>query len=107
MGERKVFCEECRNDVEFTVANKQMEGTVKGETYTYLGKAAYCIDCGSEIYVKEINDFNLNELYDKYRNKQGTTSKFQMVISNAKQYDSNKNAFYKAINVEEKRCKNS
>ncbi|MEG0496038.1 MAG: hypothetical protein RR564_07215, partial [Eubacterium sp.] len=32
----KDFCEECRNDVTFTVINKQMDGTIKGETYTYL-----------------------------------------------------------------------
>ncbi|MEG2548568.1 MAG: hypothetical protein RSA60_09020, partial [Eubacterium sp.] len=71
MRERKVFCEECRNDVTFTVINKQMDGTIKGETYTYLGKVAHCIDCNSEIYVEEINDYNLKVLYDKYREKQG------------------------------------
>ena len=26
----KVFCEECNNDVEFTVVNESMNGTVKG-----------------------------------------------------------------------------
>ena len=38
----KVFCEECRNDVEFTVVNESINSTVKGETYTYLGKIAHC-----------------------------------------------------------------
>lgn len=71
MSERKAFCEECRNDMTFTVINKKMDGTIKGETYTYLGKVAYCIDCNSEIYVEEINDYNLKALYDKYREKQG------------------------------------
>lgn len=71
MNERRVFCEQCRNDVEFSVTNKQMEGTIKGETYTYLGKVAHCIDCDSEIYVEEINDFNLKALYDKYRGTHG------------------------------------
>lgn len=74
MNERKVFCEECRNDVGFSVTNKQMEGTIKGETYTYLGKVAHCIDCDSEIYVEDINDFNLKALYDKYREKHGIVS---------------------------------
>ena len=62
MNERKVFCEECRNDVGFLLQNKQMEGTIKGETYTYLGKVAHCIDCDSEIYVEDINDFNLKSI---------------------------------------------
>ena len=74
MNERKVFCEECRNDVEFSVTNKQVEGTIKGETYTYLGKVAHCVDCDSEIYVEELNDFNLKALYDKYREEQGIVS---------------------------------
>lgn len=69
MSERKVFCGECRNDVTFTVTDKQMEGTIKGEGYTYLGKVAHCVDCGSEIYVDEINDYNLKALYDEYREK--------------------------------------
>lgn len=74
MSEKKVFCEECRNDVNFTVINKQMDGTIKGEKYTYFGKVAHCIDCNSEIYVEEINDYNLKALYDKYREKQGIIS---------------------------------
>jgi hypothetical protein len=49
MGERKVFCEECRNDVTFTINEKKMEGTIKGEKYSYVGKEAQCVDCGSEI----------------------------------------------------------
>ncbi len=71
MTEKKVFCEECRNDMEFSVVNKRLEGTIKGETYSYLGKVAHCIDCNSEIYVDEINDFNLKALYNKYREEHG------------------------------------
>lgn len=74
MNERKVFCEECRNDVEFSVTNKQMEGTIKGETYIYFGKVAHCINCDSEIYVEDINDFNLKALYNKYREEHGIVS---------------------------------
>lgn len=67
MSERKVFCEECRNDVTYTVVEKQMEGKIKGEKYIYTGKEAHCVDCGSEIYVALVNDFNLKALYDVYR----------------------------------------
>lgn len=74
MNERKVFCEECRDDVEYIVTNKQMEGTIKGENYTYFGKVAHCASCSSEIYVDEINDFNLKALYDKYREEHGIVS---------------------------------
>ena len=74
MNERKVFCEECRNDVAFTVIDKQLEGNIKDEIYTYMGKEAYCADCGSEIYAAEINDFNLQALYDAYREKNNIVS---------------------------------
>lgn len=74
MSERKVFCEECRNDVAFTIIEKQMEGTIKGEKYNYIGKEAYCVDCGSEVYFDEVNDFNLKALYDVYREKNDIAS---------------------------------
>lgn len=74
MRENKVFCEECRNDVAFTVVEKEMEGCIKGEKYTYMEKEAHCVDCGSEIYVTEVNDSNLQVLYDAYRGKNGIIS---------------------------------
>lgn len=74
MGERRVFCEECRSDVTFTINEKRMEGTIKGEKYSYIGKEAHCADCSSEIYVAEVNDFNLKALYDAYREKNNIVS---------------------------------
>lgn len=74
MKNKKVFCEECRKDVNFVVNEKQMIATIKGETYNYNGKIAHCLDCNSEIYVDEINDFNLKALYDEYRKKNNIIS---------------------------------
>lgn len=74
MVERKVFCEECRNDVNFCIKEVQMEGTIKGEQYSYLGKKAHCVDCGEEVYVAEVNDYNLKALHDAYRKKNGIVS---------------------------------
>jgi len=74
MSERKVFCEECRNDVAFTINEERMDGTIKGEKYSYIGKEAHCVDCGSEIYVAEVNDFNLSMLYNAYRDRNNIVS---------------------------------
>ena len=74
MLERKVYCEECRNDVNFCIANVQMEGMIKGEKYSYLGNKAYCVDCNSELYIEEVHDYNLRALYDVYRRKKGIVS---------------------------------
>ncbi|WP_296876247.1 hypothetical protein [Thomasclavelia sp.] len=62
----KVFCEECRKDVDYSIATERMEGIIKGKTYSYIGKVAKCVECGNEVYVAEINDYNLEKLYKKY-----------------------------------------
>ena len=67
MDEKKVFCEECRNDVDFVVTTTSMTGSVRGKEYSYIGQKARCADCGSRIYVPEISDANLRALYDVYR----------------------------------------
>ncbi len=69
MSERIVFCEKCRDDVAFTVNEEQLEGTIMGENYYYPGKQAFCVDCGSEIYVAEINDLNLKSLYNVFERR--------------------------------------
>ena len=92
MIERKVFCDECRNDVNYTVESVEMSGTLKGKTYTYLGKIAHCIDCNSEIYVAEINDYNLKALYDKYREEQGLVS-LDVILKIPKKYAIGKRPF--------------
>jgi len=74
MTEKKVFCVECRDDVSYNTSIVQMTGKIKGEEYTYEGKAAHCDNCGSEIYVDEVNDFNLKMLYDEYRSANGIVS---------------------------------
>lgn len=69
MKKNMTFCEECRKDVTYTVEIVTMKGTLKGEEYNYSGKKATCDECGSEVYVAEIDDYNLKALYDVYRNK--------------------------------------
>lgn len=74
MSEKKFFCDECREDVGIVVKEQQMTYSLKGEEYTYSGKIAYCEECGSEIYVADINDYNLKALYDQYRERQKIVS---------------------------------
>ncbi len=85
MSERKVFCEECRNDVTYTINEKRMEGTIKGEKYSYTGKEAFCVDCGTEIYVAEVNDFNLKALYDVYRERNDVVS-LELILAIPEKY---------------------
>lgn len=71
MNTKKVFCEECRNDVDYIVATTLMTGSIREKEYSYIGKETHCAECGSHIYVPEISDANLRALYDAYRQANG------------------------------------
>ena len=64
---RKTFCEECRNEVEYTTARVPMTGILKGKVYHYTGTEARCVDCGNLVFVAEIVDDNLAALYTVFR----------------------------------------
>lgn len=85
MKERKVFCEKCRSDVNFYVSDVHREGTIKGEKYSYVGQEAHCVDCGSEVYFAEFNDYNLKALYDEYREKNGIVS-LDLILETPEKY---------------------
>lgn len=69
MSNKTVFCEQCRDDVFYKVVEENITADIKGEEYKYYGKKALCNDCGCELYVSEINDYNLNQLYREIRVK--------------------------------------
>jgi len=74
MNAQKVFCEMCREYVDGIIKEKKLSGKIRGEEYHYKGKIATCSSCGSEVYIADINDENLRELYKTYRKKNGIIS---------------------------------
>ena len=68
---KKTFCEECRNDVEYTTLSVPMTGTIKGKEYYYTGIEVRCADCGNLVFVPEISDNNLRALYNAFREENG------------------------------------
>lgn len=74
MEKKYVLCEECRKEVEFILTETSMNGRIKNEEIHFLGKEARCPECGSLLYIPEINDFNLKTLYDEYRRRKGIVS---------------------------------
>lgn len=85
MTRNLIFCEECRDDVEYTVTEVPMVGKIKGIEYHYTGKEARCIHCNTRVYVPEINDFNLKALYEVYRKKNGIVS-LDVILAIPKKY---------------------
>ena len=82
----KTFCEECRNDVEFTTASVPMTGTIKGKEYHYTGTEARCSDCGNLVFVPEISDDNLRSLYNVFREENGIVS-LDVICAIPEKYD--------------------
>lgn len=86
------FCAECRRDVEFIIEELAVKSSLKGEEYEYIGKKAICKECGKEIYVPEINDFNLKALYDSYRLKNDLIS-LEKILEIPQKYNIGKRPF--------------
>lgn len=74
MNIKKVFCEECRNDVSYVETSVPTVGTIKEKKYHYVGKEAHCTECGSQLFISELSDFNLRALYEVYRKENGIIS---------------------------------
>ena len=88
----KTFCEECRNDVEFTTASVPMTGTIKGKEYHYTGTEARCADCGNLVFVPEISDDNLRSLYNVFREENGIVP-LDVICAIPEKYDIGKRPF--------------
>ena len=69
MSNKLTFCENCRKDVLYNEIKATLISSFKGEEYQYSGKHAVCPNCENEVYVGDINDFNLRQLYNAYREK--------------------------------------
>ncbi|NLM34302.1 MAG: DUF4065 domain-containing protein [Clostridiales bacterium] len=67
MVRKETFCENCRKVVSYTEKHKFLSADLKGEIYNYNGKIGICEECNKEVYVHEINDFNLEQLYKEFR----------------------------------------
>ncbi len=63
MERDKIFCDNCRDDVEYETSEKILESSVKGKIYKYNGKVIRCKKCGKELYCPDIIDNNLDSLY--------------------------------------------
>ena len=85
MTRNLIFCEECRDDVEYTITEVPMIGKIKGIEYHYIGKEARCVKCNTSVYVPEINDYNLKALYEVYRKENGIIS-LDVILAIPKKY---------------------
>lgn len=69
MNNQIAFCPECRQDVQYIVKENKESTELRGRIYDFSARNAYCEKCGGEIYVAELEDENLEALYDEFRRK--------------------------------------
>lgn len=74
MNRKETFCEHCRKDVFYTEKYQSISAELKGETYNYNGKVAICEECNNEVFVNEVNDYNLEQLYNEFRKQHNIIS---------------------------------
>lgn len=62
------FCEYCIREIKYETNEVNKMSIIKDEEINYKAKKAVCSECNNEIFVSEICDYNLNSLYEEYRN---------------------------------------
>ena len=70
----EAICASCKKFVKYIVREAEDYVTMcdhKGKNHIipYTRKYAYCIHCGKEVYVQEIEDYNANEPVKQWHNR--------------------------------------
>lgn len=63
------FCTECRKEVQYRTEEVKETAVLKGQEYAFDSTNAYCNECNEQLMVPKIEDRNLTNLYDTYRQK--------------------------------------
>jgi len=63
------FCEKCHGVKDYRIEMVKKEKDIKGELINYIAKEAYCTDCGEQIFISSIRDYNLDMMDKAYREK--------------------------------------
>jgi len=63
---KQAICVKCRKFVKYVIRKTDDAFTVKGELVKYKKKIAYCKECGEEVWVAEVDDYNANAPFKKY-----------------------------------------
>lgn len=74
MKEYIVFCEECREEVDYYTKKIKNYQIIKDKKYEYGANISYCKNCDSNVYVPHLEDENLKNLYDDFREKNNIIS---------------------------------
>lgn len=68
MENQRDFCTECRRETNYTLKKIKINQTIWGKEYTFEITAAFCNECGGEMGVPGLMDYNIKEIEEQYRN---------------------------------------
>ena len=67
--ERKYdFCTHCRDERPYTLREKIVQKEIKGKKYDFKIHVAVCDECGEEMDIHGLLDFNMKSIEEQYRN---------------------------------------
>ncbi len=67
MNKRKDFCTECRKETTYTLKKIRINQTIREKEYTFEITAAFCNECGGEMGIPGLMDYNVKEIDEQYR----------------------------------------
>lgn len=61
------FCTECRRETNYTLKKIKINQTIREKEYTFEITAAFCNECGGEMGIPGLMDYNMKEIDEQYR----------------------------------------
>lgn len=74
MRERRDFCIECRKDTEYVLQKKIVVKMIRDKEYQFKITTAVCAECGEEMSIPGLIDWNIQEIDEQYRVIEGIVS---------------------------------
>lgn len=72
--ERRQFCPECRKETGYEVQNVQRTYCIRGNEYTFNVLKAVCEECGKEVNLPGLMDYNARLIDEQYRKAESIVS---------------------------------
>ena len=73
-GRRTDFCVECRKETEYEVRKVTRTEMIREKEYDFQFTVAVCRECGEEMDIPGLLDWNIKERDDQYREAEGLVS---------------------------------
>ena len=73
-GKRKTYCMECRKETAYALRKTSITKTIREKEYHLLITTAHCKECGCEVGVKGLLDYNAKEIDEQFRKAEDIVS---------------------------------